>query len=357
MAEGRPLRVVLVGAGYFARHHAAAWAAHPEARLAAVVDPDLPRAEAMAAEFGGAPHADLDAALAAGADLVDIAAPPSAHLALVERAMAAGLPAICQKPFCGGLDGARRAAAMAADAGVPLVVHENFRFQPWWRRIAAEIRAGRLGDPCQLSFRLRPGDGQGPHAYLDRQPYFQTMPRLLVHETLVHLIDVARLVLGEPEWIWADLRRLNPAIAGEDAGIVVLGFPAGRRAVLDGNRLVDHAASDRRRTMGEGLIEGPLGVIALDGEGALRLRAHGSDEVAPIPVAIGPGFGGGCVGALQAHVVDHLLRGAPLENPAEDYLRTLAAVEGAYRSAQDGARVALGPAQARGARARPDPAS
>ena len=344
MADAPRLRVALVGAGHFARHHAAAWAAHPEAGLAAVVDLDLSRAEAMAAEFGGAPHADLGAALAAGADLVDIAAPPSAHLAAIERAMAARLPTICQKPFCGGLPGARRAAAMAAGAGVPLVVHENFRFQPWWRRIAPEVRSGRLGDPVQLSFRLRPGDGQGPRAYLDRQPYFQAMPRFLVHETLVHLIDVARLLMGEPEWVWADLRRLNPAIAGEDAGIVVLGFAAGRRALLDGNRLVDHAASDRRRTMGEGLVEGPRGVVALDGEGALSVRAHGSDRAEPIPVEVGPGFGGGCVGALQAHVVDHLLRGAPLENRAADYLRTLEAVEAAYRSADGGARVALGPA-------------
>ena len=343
MAEGVPLRVLLVGAGYFARHHAAAWAAHPEAALVGVVDPDAARAEAMAAEFGGAPHSDLCAGLAAGADLVDIAAPPAAHLGLIGRTMAAGLPTICQKPFCGGLAGARQAAAMAAETSAPLVVHENFRFQPWWRRIAAEVAAGRVGEPTQLSFRLRPGDGRGPHAYLDRQPYFQAMPRLLVHETLVHLIDVARFLLGRPEWVWADLRRLNPVIAGEDAGLVVLGFPGGRRALLDGNRLADHAARDRRLTMGEGLVEGADGAIALDGDGGVTVRAHGSNESRPIPVAIGEGFGGGCVAALQSHVVDHLLRGAALENQAAHYLLTLEAVEAAYASARDGCRVELPP--------------
>ena len=30
------------------------------------------------------------------------------------------------------------------------------------------------------------GDGQGPRAYLDRQPYFQQMPRFLIHETAIH---------------------------------------------------------------------------------------------------------------------------------------------------------------------------
>ena len=34
-------------------------------------------------------------------------------------------------------------------------------------------------------------------AYLERQPYFQTMPRFLVHETAIHLVDVFRFLLGE----------------------------------------------------------------------------------------------------------------------------------------------------------------
>ena len=49
----------------------------------------------------------------------------------------------------------------------------------------------------RVAFRLRPGDGQGPRAYLDRQPYFQTMPRLLVVETAIHWIDTFRFLMGE----------------------------------------------------------------------------------------------------------------------------------------------------------------
>ncbi|MEO0763052.1 MAG: hypothetical protein AAFZ09_14815, partial [Pseudomonadota bacterium] len=60
-------------------------------------------------------------------------------------------------------------------------------------------------------------DGQGPDAYHARQPYFQRMPRFLVHETAVHWIDTFRYLMGEAETVYADLRRLNPAIAGEDA--------------------------------------------------------------------------------------------------------------------------------------------
>ena len=94
--------------------------------------------------------------------------------------------------------------------------------------------------------------------------------------------------------------------------------------------------------MGEGLAEGSAGVIALDGDGALAFRAHGADEAEPIPLDFPRDrFGGGCVDALQAHVVDHLRRGAPLENTAADYLRVLEAVEAAYLSDREGRRVDL----------------
>ena len=95
-----------------------------------------------------------------------------------------------------------------------LVVHENFRFSPWYREIRRLIEDGAIGTVYQASFRLRPGDGQGPAAYLDRQPYFQSMERFLVHETAIHFIDTFRYLLGEPESVYADLQRLNPAILG-----------------------------------------------------------------------------------------------------------------------------------------------
>lgn len=338
------LNVVCVGAGYFAAFHHQAWAAHPDVTFAAVVDRDLAKAEAAVAEHGaGRAFAGLGEALSAvEADIVDIAAPPAAHLDLIDEATAAGAAVICQKPFCGGLEGAEKAVALAAGRSATLVVHENFRFQPWWRAFGREIGAGRIGDLYDLAFRLRPGDGQGPRAYLERQPYFQDMPRFLVHETAVHLLDVFRYLMGEPAWVWADLRRLNPAIAGEDAGVIVLGYADGRRAVFDGNRLATHAAENRRFVMGDAWADGSAGTLSLNGDGAVFFRGHDDNELTPVDAPLRRDlFGGGCVDALQAHVVAHLLEGAPLENTAADYLANLRLVEAVYASAASGARVDL----------------
>ena len=277
-------------------------------------------------------------------DILDIATPPDTHATLIELALARGVGRIiCQKPFCGSLETARRVTALATAAGAELVVHENFRFQPWYRTLKDIIASGRLGRIFQFHFALRPGDGRGPDAYLDRQTYFQTMDRFLVHETAVHFLDIFTFLLGPPDNIYADLRRLNPHIAGEDAGLIVCGYGDGRRAVFDGNRLADHAADNPRLTMGEALLEAETASIRLDGFGRLLQRDTGSVEWTEIlPATEDQRFGGGCVEALCQHAVTAWRDGAVPENSAAEYLRVLALEAAAYDSADSGRRIDMG---------------
>jgi len=251
---------------------------------------------------------------------------------------------ICQKPFCRGLDEARTVAAAAEAAGATLIIHENFRFQPWHRRIKRFIDDGDLGPVYQARFALRPGDGRGPDAYLSRQPGFQNMTRFLIHETGVHFIDVFRWLFGDILAVYADLRRLNPVIAGEDDGVLILNHTNGVRTLFDGNRLADHVAEDQRRTMGEMTIGGAAGALRLDGAGRLFFRPYGGADEAAVPLDVAPDFetyGGGCVAALNRAAHAGLRGDAPFENRAADYLHVVAASEAAYRSAATGARVEL----------------
>jgi len=137
------------------------------------------------------------------------------------------------------------------------------------------IQSNKIGTVHQITFRLRTADGQGNDAYMDRQPYFQTMPKLLIHETGVHWIDTFRYLLGNPIAVYADLRKLNPVIAGEDAGYVLFEFESGKRALFDGNRHLDHAAENHRMTLGECLIEGTEGSLKLFGNGQVTHREFG----------------------------------------------------------------------------------
>ena len=340
------LRVGVVGAGYFARFHIDAWLRNESARLVGVADLDRAKAREALRSCGAGDRQAVETLNMLGSDLdiIDIAAPPAAHFRLIEQALKTDARVIvCQKPFCSGFEEARVAARIAKEAGKALVIHENFRFQPWYRTVRNEVAKGVIGDLYQISFRLRPGDGQGADAYLARQPYFQNMERFLIHETGVHWIDTFRFLLGEPQSVFSDLRRLNPVIAGEDAGYFLFRYQNGRRALFDGNRLVDHATDNTRLTMGECLVEGSEGTISIDGHGAIRLRKRGEQDGKRIDCAFDAGrFGGDCVYFLQKHVTDHLMTGTPLENEASAYLRNIEIELALYDSADNGQVVEVG---------------
>ncbi|MGB0497608.1 MAG: Gfo/Idh/MocA family protein [Rubricella sp.] len=320
--------VGLIGAGYFASYHADAWARIPGAHLAAVADRDKAKAAALGPAFTDAD--DMMARVCP--DIVDIATPSSTHLAMIHAALARRPRAIiCQKPFCADLHEAEHAANLAADADVPLIVHENFRFQPWYRTLKRLIAGGSLGHVHQLHFRFRTGDGRGADAYSARQPYFREMPRFLIHETGIHWIDTFRFLLGEPQAISADLRRINPVIAGEDAGSFTFHYASGTRATFDGDRTLDAGAKDPRLTFGTLLLEAEAASIRLDTDGSLHRRAFGGRDWIEIgaPVAA-QGFAGDCVHALQSHVVSALAGKGSLENTARAYLRNLVLEEAIY---------------------------
>ena len=338
------LKVAGVGAGYFSQFHLAGWKAIPEVEYVALCDRDEPKARAYAERFG-IPRVFTDAAQMLDAvepDLFDIVTPPPTHPALVAEAARRKLPAICKKALAPTYAEAVALVETAERAGSLLVAHENIRWTPWHREAKRLIAAGRLGVLYSVAFRLRPGDGQGPRAYLDRQPYFQTMPRLLVVETAIHWIDTFRFLMGEVHAVYARLRKINPVIAGEDAGYLVFEFDGGATGLFDGNRLNDHVAANPRRTMGEMWLEGSGGVLRLDGEARLWWKPHHQDEVEH-RYDSGPTdtFGGGACEWLQRHVVRHFVAGAPLENTAREYLANLRVQEAVYRSSSEGKRIEL----------------
>jgi len=336
-------RIAVVGGGFFAQFHYDAWA-RLDVDIVGVCDLDISIAQARAKAYPNCKaYDDVGQMLSElTPDLLDIVTPPATHLSIIKQAIAGIVPVICQKPFCGGIEGGTEAAKLMDVSGVPIIVHENFRFQPWYAEIKSQLDNGTLGDVYEGTFRLRPGDGQGPDAYLARQPYFQHMPRFLVHETLVHVIDVFRYLFGDVASVYADLRQLNPAIAGEDAGVIILTFEDGRRAVIDGNRLVDHAAENRRLVMGDMWIEGSDGVIRLNGDGGLHVRPHDSNTETAISYDWqNTGFGGDCVYRLNKHVLECLDNGTMPMNTAPAYLDNLRIVEAVYQSNDAGVRIDL----------------
>ncbi len=337
------LRVAVIGAGYFSQFHVEAWTAMQASGAVAEValcDSDEARARELGKRFGVTRiYSDAARMLAeVGADLVDIVTPPATHLELVRLACNFGVPMVCQKALAPTLDEAVQIVETAEQAKLPLIVHENFRFSPWYREARRLLDSGTIGTPHAISFRLRPGDGQGADAYLSRQPYFQKMPRFLVFETAIHFIDTFRYLMGEVEAVTARLRRVNPAILGEDAGYLIFEFAGGTTGLFDGNRLNDHESDNPRRTMGEMWLEGSKGVLRLDGMARLWWKPHHGTEVEHAYDKGPDTFAGGAVRNLNEHVARFLRGAGPAENLGRDYLQNIRIQDAAYRSHSTGMR-------------------
>ncbi len=225
------LRVACLGAGYFARFHHEAWARIPRARTgrrrrSGYCPRRRPRGQ----------PAYPDLAAHAGGDTPRY---PRHHRAarrpiwmLSGRRWPPGSKAIiCQKPFCTSLAEADTGRRPCRRCRYPVDRAREFPVSS--RGIARsrpQIAAGRLGESMQASVpaasRRRAGAARlsGPAAL------FPDHAALLVHETGVHWIDTFRFLLGPITAVYADLRHLNPAIAGEDAGDHPV-RPCPRRAV------------------------------------------------------------------------------------------------------------------------------
>ena len=98
------LRVGVIGCGFFAQNHLAAWASMEDVTLAAACDLDESKALAAVEKFGaGAAYQSAEEMLRREElDFVDIATTMGSHAALVELAVKSRLPLIVQKPLAPG---------------------------------------------------------------------------------------------------------------------------------------------------------------------------------------------------------------------------------------------------------------
>ena len=125
------LRFAIFGTGFWARYQMAAWNELGGARCVAVYNRTRATGEAFARDFAiPAVYDDPDELLKRERpDFVDIVTHPSSLSALVKTAAAHLVPVISQKPMAPSLEVARANLNACRDAGVPYLIHENWRWQ------------------------------------------------------------------------------------------------------------------------------------------------------------------------------------------------------------------------------------
>ena len=343
MRTRHTLKGVAMGAGYFSRFQYEAWTRIPEVEIAALYNRTESKARELMARYGVPAYYPnwREMIDREKPDFVDLITPPETHEEMCAYAASRGVHIICQKPLAPAFDQSRRIVETAKAAGVRFMVHENWRWQPWYRKIKEIQRAGAIGEFTHLYFRMRMGDGWGENAYLDRQPFFRDYPRLLIYETGVHFIDTFRYLLGEVTEVFANLRRLNPVIDGEETGQVFFRFAGGATAILDANRYNEVESPSPRFTFGALRIDAMGGHLTMDTESNIRLKPLGRDGCQVDYPRANVNFCGDCVYFLQRHFVDCMLSAQEFESNGEDYLKTLRVVDAVYESAAKGQAVKL----------------
>ena len=147
--DGR-LRVALLGAGSWAQKAPLPGFTRDErCEVVVICDPELEKAEALAAEFG-IPESTSDwrATIArADIDIVDICTPSATHEELAFAALEGGKHVLCEKPVAYDYRETQRAAALARARGLKTKLGFTFRYAPAMQYMRQLIVDGFIGTP------------------------------------------------------------------------------------------------------------------------------------------------------------------------------------------------------------------
>jgi predicted dehydrogenase len=336
------VRVGLIGCGFFAQNHLHAWRtlAAEGAVLTAVCDTDPAKAEAAGRAFGVPHYVGAGAMLAAERpDVVDIVTRHDTHRSLAELAISRGVAVIVQKPFATTWEDCLAIVAAARDAGAWLAVHENFRFQAPMRRVRAVIDSGEIGTPGWARIRFRTG-----FDVYSNQPYFYDEERLAIADVGIHMLDLARFLLGEVAHLSCETQRRNPSVRAEDTATMLLRHVGGAVSVVECTYEARRLPDPFPETLLE--IEGGLGTLVVEPGCRMLVTQRGEQREEDIGAPLLPWTSHpwhvcqeGVLGACR-HFLDRLRQGIPAETSGADNLRTYALVDAAYRAAAEGRRVA-----------------
>lgn len=184
-----PVRIGVIGTGNIGTSHAHSLSTEVAgARVTAVFDPEQTRAEAVAASVGARACTRVaDLIDADDVDAVVIASPDDLHPEQALACLAAGKPALVEKPLAPSISDAM--AVMEAEAlGGRRLLTLGFmrRFDPGYLALKGQLDAGLVGQP--LIVRNIHRNQQAPYGLLSER----TLTNMAIHE-----MDINRWLLGE----------------------------------------------------------------------------------------------------------------------------------------------------------------
>ena len=340
----KKLRFAMFGAGFWARFQLAAWRELEGAECVALFNRTREKGERFAREFGVPAVYDDPSRLLAGErlDFVDVVTHPFTLAAMVRLAAARGLPVISQKPMAPSLATARENLRACREAGVPYLIHENWRWQTQLREFKKVLAGGAIGRPFRARITMVSG-----FPVFANEPQLRDLEEFILTDMGTHLLDLARFYFGEAQGLYCQVHSVNPGIKGEDVATVMLAM-GGATVTVEMGYPQNHLENDCfPQTLV--FVEGESGSAEIAKDFWIRVttkRGTHSRRVAPAhyPWA-DPSYDvvHSSIVACNANLLGALRGGGPAETTGEDNYRTLELVYAAYDSARTGRAVHFPP--------------
>ncbi|MFO1149230.1 MAG: inositol 2-dehydrogenase [Alsobacter sp.] len=236
------IRMGLLGAGRIGRIHGSNVAAHPGASLVSVADA-LPEAARTLAAETGSKVASIEAIIAdKDIDAVVICTPTDMHSDLIEAAARAGKAVFCEKPVDLSSDRIRACLAVVKQAGTPLMIGFNRRFDPNFASLKRRLEAGEAGE-IEIVTVISRDPGPPPVDYIKRSGG-------LFRDMMIHDLDMARFLLGEEpvevHAVGSSLVDKGIGAAGDvDTAAVLLKTASGKIAQISNSRRATYGYDQR----------------------------------------------------------------------------------------------------------------
>jgi predicted dehydrogenase len=330
-----PLPIVIIGSGGIVRDaHLPAYrrASFP---VAAVVDIQLEKAAALAADFS-IPLAlnSIDEAIRVtpAKRVFDVAVPAGA-IAGILRQLPQGSAVLIQKPMGNNLDEAKEIVAICREKQLTAAVNFQLRYAPVMLAAKKITDANLLGELHDMEIRV------SEFMPWDLWSFLATSPRLEILYHSIHYIDLVRSWFGNPERVLAKtVRNPHTPKLAPTKSVIVMDYGEWKRVFITANHNHTFQGSQTSYAQWEG-TQGALHAVMgvnLDypkGKPDTLSYARPGEEWSQLPTQGNwfPDAFIGSMGSLQARVTG---ASSVLPTSVEDALDTMKVVEAAYLSSE-----------------------
>jgi len=331
------IKIAVFGCGFWSQFQIGGWLELPGVEITALYNRTLEKARMRAKEFG-IQHFYDDAELLLKnhpeIDVVDIITDVDTHPTFVALAAKYGKHVICQKPMAPDFETARQMMKVTCEAGVKYYVHENYRWQPQFRRIKELLDSGEIGKPfrCRTAFNTA-------FPLFETQPFLATLEKFALTDQGSHQFDVLRFLFGEARSIYCQVQQVNPGIKGEDVATSMLRMKNGVVCIQE----ISFSSPLEKEIFPQTLliVEGDKGSIRLDADFHIAVTSPGgtryetiemqkypwqTDRLYPEPPAIV---------ACNNDMLQDIIGNAQAETTGNDNFETVRLVWAAYASASE----------------------